>query len=231
MNKSINIQELIVIKLSGSLFNNIKPKLLKAFAKLFIASKESGRHPIIITGGGVAARNYIYAAKRMGSDQASLDELGIELTRIHARLFIAAIGKSAYPYPPLSLEEAVKAVETGKIVVAGGFQPGQSTNAVAALLAEKLKATLLINATDVDGVYQKDPTQYRDAEKLARITPRQLSLLLKDLKADAGTYDLMDPLALKIIERSKIKTRILRCTPADLGKALEGRNVGTLVIE
>jgi uridylate kinase len=218
----------IVLKLTGSLFDRGAEEV-RATAKAIMSVRDEVEIVAVVTGGGDAARRYIEYAKNLGADQATLDEIGIDMSRINAKLFIAALEHSAYPYPPTTLEEAVKASSTGKVVVVGGFQPGQSTNAVAALLAERLSVSLLVNATDVEGVYDKDPKRYADARLLREVTVDDLRSILEG-EVYAGTYDLMDPLALKIVERSKIPTRIIRCSLEALTGALEGRNIGTLIV-
>lgn len=83
--------------------------------------------------------------------------MGIEISRLNAMLLSAAIGDSVYPVIPSNLEEISIACQSGKIVVSGGLHPGQSTNATAALICEKIKADRFLNATDVDGIYDSDP--------------------------------------------------------------------------
>jgi uridylate kinase len=113
----------------------------------------------------------------------------------------------------------------------GGLHPGQSTNAVGALVAEKLKADRFVNATDVEGVYSKDPRKYPDAKKLSKVTPRELSEILGNESMMAGGYDLMDQVALKLIERSKIKTWIIKCDEKRIKEALSGSRIeGTEIV-
>ncbi len=224
----MRLKKRVILKLTGSLFDRGAEEV-KAVAQAIIEALKEVEIPAIVAGGGEAARRYIEYAKNLGADQSTLDELGIDVARINAKLLITALGQSAYPYPPHTLEEAVKASSTGKVVVAGGFQPGQSTNAVAALLAERLSATLLVNATDVEGVYNKDPKRYPDAKLLREVSVAELRRILEG-EIYAGTYELMDPLALKIIERSKIPTRIIRCSIEAIRDTLIGRDIGTLIV-
>ena len=110
------------------------------------------------------------------------------------------------------------------------MHPGHSTNGTAALIAEKVEATQFLNATDVDGVYDLDPNKYKKAKKFRRIELKTLRSMLIHEDSVAGGYDLMDILALKIIERSKIKTRILKADLKILEKAIKGDSVGTEII-
>ena len=95
---------------------------------------------------------------------------------------------------------------------------------------KSLRDGLFLNATDVDGVYTKDPRKFRDAKKLSSVSPRQLTKILNTESMKAGGYDLMDPVALKLIERSKIRTCIIKCDAQTLRETLLGRkNTGTKI--
>jgi len=116
------------------------------------------------------------------------------------------------------------------IVITGGLHPGQSTNGTAALIAEKVKAVEFLNATDVDGVYDSDPSKNKRAKKFARINIKDLRTILVREDSMAGGYDLMDIVALKVIERSKIKTKIIKADIKTIGKAMKGQPVGTQIV-
>jgi len=219
----------IVIKLSGSLFGIDDPKLLKDYATFFIRISKICQ-PIIIAGGGKIARHYILHARSSGADESTLDELGIEVSRLNAKLLIYAMQDKAYPHPPTNLKEVTHAADSGLIVITGGLHPGQSTNATAALIAEKVRASVFLNATDVDGVYDSDPNKRKNAKKFKRIELKKLRNMLVHQESIAGSYDLMDIVALKVIERSKIKTRIIKADIKTLEKAIKGSSEGTEII-
>jgi uridylate kinase len=216
----------IVIKLSGRVFGMDNVKLLKDYAS-FLVKISKFCQPVVIAGGGNIARHYISHARSSGADESTLDELGIEISRLNAKLLIYALKNKAYSHPPTTLQEVRHAVDDGLIVVAGGLHPGQSTNGTAALIAEKISAEQFLNATDVDGVYDKDPNKFKNAKKFKRIELKNLKNMLVHEDSIAGGYDLMDIVALKIIERSKIKTRILKADPKIIEKAIKGFDVGT----
>ncbi|VVC05213.1 Uridylate kinase [uncultured archaeon] len=216
----------IVIKLSGSLFGLDDTKTLKQFAELFVKASKICQ-PIIIAGGGKIARHYISHARLSGADESTLDELGIEVSRLNAKLLIYALQDKAYPHPPTNLKEVAHASDSGLIVITGGLHPGQSTNATAALIAEKVRAGTFLNATDVDGVYDSDPKKNKNAKKFKKIPIRKLRNMLVHQDSIAGGYDLMDIVALKVIERSQIKTRILKADVKILEKAIKGSPEGT----
>lgn len=219
----------IVIKLSGRIFGMDNAKTLKDYAS-FLVKISKICQPIVIAGGGNIARHYITHARSSGADESTLDELGIEISRLNAKLLIYALKNKAYSHPPTTLQEVRHAVDDGLIVVAGGLHPGQSTNGTAALIAEKINAEQFLNATDVDGVYDMDPNKFKNAKKFKRIELKNLRNMLVHEDSLAGGYDLMDIVALKIIERSKIKTRILKADIKTLEKAIKGADVGTQII-
>ena len=129
----------VVIKLSGRIFSVENVKILKDYAQ-FLVNISKICQPIVVAGGGTIARHYISHARSSGADESTLDELGIEISRLNAKLLIYALKNNAYSHPPTTLQEVKHAVDDGLIVVAGGLHPGQSTNGTAALIAEKVKA-------------------------------------------------------------------------------------------
>lgn len=225
------VKNRIVIKLSGSIFGqDTNEGIIRTYADM-LSSINNEIQPVVISGGGKIARHYIELARALGSDEANLDIMGIDVSRLNAKLLLTALQGKAYPKIPKNLEEVVLAAESGKIVITGGLHPGQSTNATSALIAEIVNASKFLNATDVDGIYDSDPNINRDAKLLKRITIQQCMKLLENESSMAGTYDLMDIVALKVIERSKIPTRILRSEISNIRNAVTSNNeVGTEII-
>jgi uridylate kinase len=221
-----------VIKLGGHLFPcKPAPEKISAYAETLKKLRELGHSLIVVTGGGRVARTYIDAARRLGASEFTCDLLGIEVSRLNARLFIAKMGEDAYPEPATSLSMLLRAFETNKIVFLGGLQSGQSTNAVGVLSAEAINADLFINATDVDGVYTADPKEDSTAKKLDVVRTDELLKMLLAKELWAGSYALFDPVAIKLVERSRIPTRIIDGrNPANVEAAVKGEAVGTLIV-
>jgi uridylate kinase len=206
-------RKILVIKLSGSVFNfKTTSKSLKEYAKVLL-DIQTRVQPIIVSGGGIIARHYVNLARSLGADESSLDEMGIEISRLNAKLLSAALGDSVYPVIPSNLEEISIACQSGKIILSGGLHPGQSTNATAALICEKTKADRFLNATDVEGIYDSDPNKNPRAKMFKEITIKKCLELLNTESTQAGNYDLMDIVALKVIERSKIPTWVIKSEP------------------
>jgi uridylate kinase len=229
-NKHNSRKKRIVIKLSGSIFNqDTNHDSIKDYAQMLIDISNNVQ-PIVIAGGGKIARHYIDLARNLGSDEANLDIIGIKVSRLNAKLLIAALGDQAYSQVPKNLEEVAIAVASGKIVIAGGLHPGQSTNATSALIAETSKASGFVNSTDVDGIYDSDPNVNPNARLFKEITVNECMEILRAERTVAGTYDLMDIIALKVIERSKIPTRVIRSDVGNIRDAIDGKDIGTKII-
>jgi uridylate kinase len=219
-------------------FNNEAAYELKKYA-IMLSEISKKVQLVVVAGGGKVARHYISTARRFGSDEASLDMLGIEVSRLNARLLILALGDQAYPVVPEDLEQVSKAVtgdsgtsssNSSRVVVTGGLHPGQSTNATAALIAEKVKASKFLNATDVNGIYDSDPNKNKGAKLFKEITVKKCIELLGSEDSVAGAYDLMDIVALKVIERSKIHTVVLKSDPTAIKNAISRSGIGTRIV-
>jgi uridylate kinase len=219
-------------------FNNEAAYELKKYA-IMLSEISKKVQPVVVAGGGKVARHYISTARSFGSDEASLDMLGIEVSRLNARLLILALGDQAYPVVPEDLEQVSKAVtgnsgtsssNSSRVVVTGGLHPGQSTNATAALIAEKVKASKFLNATDVNGIYDSDPNKNKGAKLFKEITVKKCIELLGSEDSVAGAYDLMDIVALKVIERSKIHTVVLKSDPTAIKNAISRSGIGTRIV-
>ena len=160
----------------------------------------------IIVGGGKTARTYINFGRKLGFKEKTLDQFGIDITRINAKLLTYIIENSNTKIPETT-SDAKKIKKP--IVIMGGTTPGHSTDMVGAELAEKTKASKYIIATNVDGVYDKDPNKYRDAKQIKEI---KIDDLIKQHGTDwdsAGKNIVIDGPALKIIKKAKIPTFVL----------------------
>lgn len=200
---------LVILSVGGSILaKELKPESFLAYAA---ALKElSSEHDIVvITGGGAAARDYIGVARSTGSNEVECDYIGIDITRLNAKLLISALGDAAYNGVPHDYKEAEQALASEKIVVMGGVIPGQTTDAVGAILTEYLNAEMFVIATAVDGVYSADPREDHDAVKYDTMTPEELVKTVMKTEMKAGSKSPVDPLAAKIIERCNFETIVM----------------------
>lgn len=220
-----------VVKLGGALFQR-DPDVdaLRKMGRTLSSFVGEGNQLVGVAGGGQNARVYIEAARKLGADESTCDLLGIGITRANAELLRLALGGVAVSKIPTMLSELTHYVASGKAVVIGGLQPGQSTNAVAALAAEITRADFLVNATDVDGVYTADPKKNPKAKLLRSVSVERLLAWALAGEVYAGRYELLDPVALKIMQRARIPTRFVSMEdPSNITSALRGRDIGTLV--
>ena len=214
--------ENIVISLGGSvvLSEEADVKFFKELVNLL--KKLSQNYKIfIIVGGGKAARTYIKAGRTIGFNEETLDQIGIDVTRVNAK-FLSSIVGTSNKIIPVTTDEAKEMKED--IVIMGGTTPGHSTDMVGAELAEKTKASKYIIATNVDGVYDKDPNKHPDAKKLDEISIKQLIEEYGTNWESAGKNTVIDGPALEIIDRAKIPTIVLNGKRLDeLEKAITNK--------
>jgi uridylate kinase len=131
---------------------------------------------------------------------------------------------------PNTTDEAIKLDKP--IVVMGGTDSKHSTDLVGAELAEKTHAVRFVNATNVDGIYDKDPNKYKNATQLKEISIDQLISQYGTKWSAAGKNIFMDEPALEIIKRAKLTTYIVNGKRLDqLEKALYGQSFnGTIIL-
>lgn len=221
-----------VVKLGGALFRR-EPDVtaLKEMGKTLGGFVSEGNQLVLVAGGGENARTYISAARKLGAEESTCDLLGIQITRANAELLRLAMGSIASSKIPAMLSDLPHCVGPGKAVVMGGLQPGQSTNAVAALAAEITRAGILVNGTDVDGIYTEDPKKNPKAKLIPSVNVDKLLSWAMGGEVFAGRYELLDPLAIKIMQRAKIPTRFVSLTdPSNILAALQGKDIGTRVV-
>jgi uridylate kinase len=221
-----------VVKLGGALFRR-EPNVtaLKDMGKALSEFVQVGNQLVLVAGGGENARTYIGTARKLGGDESTCDLLGIQITRANAELVRLALGSVASSKIPTTLSDLPHFVGSGRAVVMGGLQPGQSTNAVAALAAEITRAEILVNGTDVEGVYSEDPKKNPKAKLIRSVHVEKLLTWAMGGEVFAGRYELLDPLAIKIMQRAKIPTRFVSLgDPGNIIAALQGKDVGTKVV-
>lgn len=163
----------------------------------------------VVVGGGAIAREYIENGRALGANEIELDGIGIAVTRLNARLLIAALGDSVHPTPAETYEEARTHLGTRDVCIMGGSSPGHTTDAVSAALAEYIDAELLVLATSVQGVFDADPNVHADATKFDQLSPQELVDAIADLEMNAGSSAPVDLLAAKLIDRSDMRSIVL----------------------
>ncbi len=218
---------MVVIKISGKFVSPLDKPKVEDYSRVLNELIERGLVKGIVVGGGTVARKYI---SLVPNNKALRDFMGIEVSRLNATLLALNVKKSCIPVPK-NIEQIISCISKGLIPVLGGLQPGQSTNAVALILAELTDSKLVVNATTVDAVYDKPPHE-PGAKKLREVTVDQLrEILSSEWHNEPGRYELMDDLALSIAKRSNIKIAIVDGEePKNVLKAITEGIYGTLIL-
>lgn len=199
----------IIISVGGSLIvpEDIDALWLKDFKKLLLELIEKGYRFVIITGGGKTARRYQNAAKEVTQlVNEDLDWIGIHSTRLNAHL-IRTIFRD-YAHPQIVKDPTKRVNFKEKLLVAAGWKPGFSTDYDAVLLAEQFKVKKLINLSNIDYVYNKDPRKFKDAEIIKEISWKDFRKIVGD-KWDPGLNAPFDPIAAKESEKLKMEVVIM----------------------
>src|SRR5581483_1878716 len=162
-------KENIIISLGGSLVvqNNIDTGFLKNFKHSIVKYLPMHRF-FIFVGGGKICREYQDAFLEFGADNNERDMIGIDVSRLNARLVQQMFGELAYAE---LVTNPTKKINTRKdIVVAGGWKPGWSTDYCAVLMAKNLGIKTIVNLSNIDYVYDKDPKKVPTAKPLKDIS-------------------------------------------------------------
>jgi uridylate kinase len=221
----------LVLRIGGSVVASpFNPALLSKYADLLVRLRREGHMVAVVVGGGSLAREMIKIAREMGLKEPEQDEVAISVSRLVAQLLMLRLEDVGAGRIPVSIEEAAALMKDGRVVVMGGLKPGMTTDAVAAMLAERVGADLLVKATDQDGIYTKDPKKHSDAEKLDVLSFSNLAQLFEKKKHEAGIHQILDPEALRILERRKTRTIVLNgFKPSNVLLAVKGEKIGTLI--
>jgi uridylate kinase len=222
----------VIVSIGGSvLAPSVESDRVAEYGRVLRKLEGAGHAIGAVVGGGPTARKYIAAARDLGANEIELDQLGIAVTRLNARLLIAALEDRAVPTPVETHERAREAMRHGDVPVMGGTVAGHTTDAVGTALAEYTDADLLIYATSVPGVYDADPNEDPDATKFESLSPAELVDVVSHIEMSAGSNAPVDLLATKLLQRSGLRAVVLDGTdPTALTRAVEGTHEGTDVL-
>ncbi len=221
----------LVFRIGGSVVASpVNTELMSKYADIIKTVKQQGHEVVAVLGGGALAREFIGIAKNLGLDMVAQDEIAISCSRLFAQLFLKKLGDVACNKIAITLDDAAKCLDEGKIVVMGGLKPGITTDAVATLVAERINAVLLVKGTDQNGVYDKDPRKHPDAVKLDRLSLEELAAIFDHSEHKAGIHQIIDPEAIKVLKRKRIKLVVVNgFVPENILAAVKGENVGTII--
>jgi uridylate kinase len=221
----------LVVRIGGSVVANpVNTELMAKYADIIKIIREQGHEIAVVLGGGALAREFIGLARNLGLNMADQDEIAISCSRLFAQLFLKKLGEAGCSRVAVTLDEAAQCLGEGRIAVMGGLKPGITTDTVATLVAERVKAELLIKGTDQNGVYNKDPKKHPNAVKLDKMSFEELSGVFEHSEHKAGIHQVIDPEAIKVLKRNRLKLVVVNgFNPENILAALDGKNVGTII--
>ncbi len=223
--------EKIVISLGGSIIipDDQDGAFLARFSSL-LRTLADDMELYVVCGGGKIARYYITTGRELSATEPQLDGMGIEVTRLNARLLQLALGDLAHHHVPTTIEETAAQGRRGRVAVMGGTTPGHTTDGVSAALAERVGAARIVNATSVDGVYSADPRKDPRAVRYDHLTFDELEAMMAGGHG-AGNSHVFDPLGAAIVKRCRIPILVVagRDLP-EMERAIRGRPIKGTVI-
>jgi len=216
----------VIISLGGSIIvpGEIQVVFLKKFREFILEFLEEGEKFIIVAGGGAIARNYQKAAGEITQlTDEDKDWLGIHATRFNAHLLRAIFKKEAYPVVLDSPHKSING-KNRRLFIASGWRPGWSTDYDAVLLAKRFKASKIINASNVDYIYDKNPNEFKDAKPLSEITWQDY-LKIVGKEWSPGMNVPFDPIASQEAQKSKMTVFFTKGTDLpNMTNIIRGRN-------
>jgi uridylate kinase len=197
-------QKVFVVSIGGSILMNGKPnhETIDRVSNCLNELIRQGFKLVIAVGGGKIARDYVNAARQLGADNFELDELGIAITRANASLLLTAI-ENAFPTVLTDVKRCKEALAQGKTPIYGGLLPGFTTDTVAALLAEYLKATF-VNLSNVDGIFTADPAAFPSARLYHELSYDKLLQIMISNNMRPSQNLVIDLPAVMVLKRSNI---------------------------
>ena len=229
----------ILLKLSGEALMGdqkfgISSDVITSYAKQIKEISDLGVEVSIVIGGGNIFRGISGAAQ--GVDRVTGDHMGMLATVINSLALQNSIEKLGVPTrvqtaiempkvaEPFIKRRAQRHLEKGRVVIfgAGTGNPYFTTDTAAALRAIEMETDVVIKATKVDGIYDKDPVKYPDAKKYETVTYNEV--LAKDLKV-------MDATAISLCRENKLPIIVFNSlVEGNLKKVIMGENIGTTVV-
>lgn len=204
------MKKTFILSLGGSLIappRGIDHLYLKKFRQLILNEVKKGSRFFIITGGGAIARAYQKTAGQTAKMPAKdRDWIGIYATHFHAHFLRVLFGSAAHP--EIIVDPTVRQAFKKRIILGAGWKPGCSTDKDAVLLARTYKIKTIVNLTNTDYVYDKDPKKFKSAKKLFDINWPELRKIVGD-EWRPGLNAPFDPVASRLAARLGLKVIIL----------------------
>ena len=231
----------IVLKLSGEALRergareNISPQIVREIAQRVKEVKDLGVQTSVVIGGGNIWRGL--SASHRGMDRTTADYMGMLATVINGLALQSALVQAGVETrvqtaiemknvaEPFILGRAIRHLELGRVVifVAGTGNPYFSTDTTAALRASEIRADIILKATKVDGIYDRDPNTDPNAQRFDRLTfSEALTKRLQVMDSTAFSLCMDNKIPIVVFDMNK---------PSNFTDVILGKKVGTIVSE
>lgn len=192
------IEPPIVISVGGSLIvpnGGVDTLFLTKLNKIIRSHVIKGKRFLLVAGGGRIARHYRDAAKDVigNISNEDLDWLAIHTTRLNAHLLRTVFQDIANPRIVENYDKKINNWSE-PVAIGAGWKPGWSTDYCAVVLAKQYRANVIINLSNIDVVYDRDPNKYKNARPIEKITWDEMANLVGD-KWTPGLNVPFDPIA------------------------------------
>ncbi len=227
-------ESIIVMSVGGSLIvppAGIDIAFLKRLNDFVRGYVKKGKKFFLITGGGTTARLYQKAAKEVIGHltEEDIDWLGIHTTRLNGQLLRTIFVDIAHPRVVENYEHKLENWNES-VVIGAGWKPGHSTDYDAVLLARDYGAHTIMNLSNIDWIYDKDPKKFPDAKKIEKTTWGEYTKLVGDTWSP-GLNTPFDPIASKLAHESQLAVIITNGNDFDnLQNIIDGKDFTGSVI-
>ena len=202
-------------------------KVVNVYAEVIADLNFEGHSVAVVVGGGEISREYIRSAAAMGLSTYQQDTVAIHASRLNARLVAMKLG--GVSSVPTSIDGMLQRLARNRVAVMGGLKPGITTDTVAAVVAAKWRADILVKASDQNGIYTEDPRVNKKAKKLDRLSYDKMKQILGGSHRP-GIHSIVDPVAVDQLVESRVRLVVLNgADPKGVIKAIHGEKIGTVV--
>ena len=217
-----------VLRIGGSVLGSPpSAKIVDGYAQVVSDLNYEGHSLAVIVGGGQVSREYIRSAAQMGLSSYQQDTIAIHASRLNARLVAMKLG--GVSSVPTSIDGMLQRLARNRVAVMGGLKPGITTDTVAAIVAQRWRADLLVKASDQNSIYTEDPRVNKKAKRLDHLTYEKMKQILGGTHRP-GIHSIVDPVAVDHLVESKVKLVVLNgADPKGVAKAVHGEKIGTIV--
>ena len=218
----------IVLRIGGSVLGSPPhPEVVEDYSKVVSELTGEGHTLAVIVGGGPLSRKYIESARKIGLSSFHQDLIAIHTSRLNARLVAMKLG--GVSSVPTSINSMLLRLGRNRVGVMGGLRPGITTDTVAAILAQKWNADLLVKGSNQQGIYTSDPQTDTKAKKLDSISYARMKEILGGHHTP-GIHSIVDPVAVEQLAEGRVKLIVLDGSdPRNVMMAVNGAEIGTVV--